>query len=72
MSAGRQPSAFIHQRDYGKGRNPLGALLSRSRRARQRKVVQDYSARPETVKVKTVVVFGAGAVSTTPSALMLL
>ena len=54
------------------GRNPLGALLSRSRRARQRKVVQDYSARPETVKVKTVVVFGAGAVSTTPSALMLL
>lgn len=54
-------------------RNPLGALLSRSRRARQREeVVQDYSARPETVKVKTVVVFGAGAVSTTPSALMLL
>ena len=54
-------------------RNPLGALISRSRRARQREeVVQDYSARPETVKVKTVVVFGAGAVSTTPSALMLL
>ena len=53
-------------------RNPLGAPLSRSRRARQRKVVQDYSAMPDTVKVKTVVVFGAGTVSTTPSALMLL
>lgn len=53
-------------------RNPLGALPSRSRRARQREVVQDYSAMPDTVKVKTVVVFGAGTVSTTPSALMLL